>query len=104
MGFGIDITEKAKAERGRYSIGKTERKTVIYDEDFLAFLCVYFVVQCVVLGDGGVGKTSLLMSYAQDRFPDDYTATGESTLLINEGNPLMSSLLVIFVWGGVAIL
>jgi GTPase SAR1 family protein len=46
---------------------------------------VYFVVQCVVLGDGGVGKTSLLMSYAQDRFPDDYTATGGPTLLINEG-------------------
>ena len=42
---------------------------------------VYFVVQCVVLGDGGVGKTCLLMSYAQDRFPDDYTATGGSTLL-----------------------
>jgi hypothetical protein len=73
--------QKKLARRGRYSIGKT----VIYDEDFLAFLCVYFVVQCVVLGDGGVGKTCLLMSYAQDRFPDDYTATGESTLLINEG-------------------
>jgi hypothetical protein len=60
-------------------------KKNIYDDNWLLFQCFYFLVQCVVLGDGGVGKTSLLMSYAQDRFPDDYTATGESILLINEG-------------------
>jgi hypothetical protein len=80
LGFGKN--RKNIAGRGRYLIGKTERQTAnLFMIKIFYRSSVYFVVQCVVLGDGGVGKTSLLMSYAQDKFPDDYTATGESTLL-----------------------
>ena len=35
------------------------------------------LTRCVVVGDGGVGKTSLLSTFATGVFPEDYVPTGQ---------------------------
>jgi Ras-related C3 botulinum toxin substrate 1 len=52
-------------------------------------------IKCVVIGDGAIGKTSMLVSYTRDSFEDDYIPTvfdNYSTALMLDGQPLAMNL------------